>query len=350
MKKLLVFTALLCAVSFSFATIRTVNNMPGSDADFTTVAAAITASTPGDTIYVQPSINPYSTASLDRRVVLMGPGHNPSFSLYNSQINVLTLQPGSDNSIIKGLVLPSVQSSSGATIVNVLFSGCLISNNSASALQVNSGVYNNWVFEGCAFIAGSNPVSFSGIGANLIIRNCYAQSNAASITLNSVPSGALIDHCILSTINASVYGGAVLGSNVELRNSIIISNASTNFGVGYNCGNCIIEDNILWNESGTFPSSGLSASNFVNASPQFEFFYISGEYRYDWNFQIGQESPGINTASDGSNIGIYGGIFNYSHTGADGGTPQIVDFSLDSSTAPAGGTITIHLNANGSGQ
>jgi hypothetical protein len=347
MKKLLLSLAICFVAGVSFATIRTVNNQVGSDADYTSIGAAVGASTVGDTIYIQPSPTPYASLSLDKRLVIMGPGHNPSFSPYNTTINSVVIQSGADAAIFKGLLINTLQTASSNVVSNVLVSGCQLVNYSASPLQLASGTYNNWVFEGCALIASSVVINFNYLGSNLIIRNCYIQSNGQYYSMINLPSGTVMDHCIVNTYNTSIYYGSLVGSNVEVKNSILMTSSSSVNSASYNCSACNFHDNILWSTGGTFPSL---ANNLNNVSPLFVNFYNSVSYEYNWNFNVGTESPAIDAASDGSDIGIYGGIFNYNHAGIDGGTPNVVDFSLGSSTAPAGGTITIHLNATGSGQ
>ena len=91
--------------------------------------------------------------------------------------------------------------------------------------------------------------------------------------------------------------------------------------------------------------------NINDVNPDFaNYVGVSGGYSYANDFHLDAGSVGENAATDGSDIGLYGGIFPFSAIGADNGTPQIVDFTIATSTAPSGGTITIHLNANGSGQ
>jgi hypothetical protein len=73
-------------------------------------------------------------------------------------------------------------------------------------------------------------------------------------------------------------------------------------------------------------------------------------FGYSKDFHLQNSSSGNDAATDGTDIGIYGGIFNFSMNGFDAGTPRVEDFTLTSPSAPAGGTITIHLKAHGSGQ
>ncbi len=352
MKKF-VLVVFACALSFvSQATIRTVNNVSGLDADYTTMNDALAASIDGDTIYVQPSPNNYGGITLNKRLVIMGAGHNPLFSLYDSYITQISFGSGSGSSVLKGLSIQVITSATGVTCNNVLISGCKLNSPNNSPLQFNDGVMNGWIFEGCTIQSGSNfPIELNNLDANLIIRNCYAMSTGAYNVFNSVPNGTHIDHCILLTTGASVYSGVSIGQNVLHTNNIIsTSSVNNNFGVDYSCSSCTFNNNLLWNAAAAFPTPALGTGNIVNVDPLFANFGYSTTYSYNWDFHVADNSQANNAATDGSDIGIYGGIFNFNHNGIDGGSPHIVDFSLESSSAPQGGTITIHLNANGSGQ
>ena len=342
--------ALMLSISAS-ATIRTVNNINGLEADHTTISDAIGASLDGDTIYVQPSPNDYGSATLNKRLVLMGAGHNPTFSPYESWITTLTIGTGSGNSVVKGLSIRKINSNPSITANNVLVSGCKLSNPGESPLDLGNSIHNGWIFEGCVMQSGSNiPISFGNLDANLIIRNCFAMSIGAPYIFYQVPSGTLIDHNILIGEGASIFYGITAGQNVLHSNNIVTTTATTNYGVDYSCSACTFNNNLLWNANSSFNTPPSGSGNVVNVNPAFTVFSFTVDYSYNWDLHVSDNSPAQNAATDGTDIGIYGGIFNFNHFGIDGGSPHIVDFSLGSSTAPQGGTITIHLNANGSGQ
>lgn len=351
MKKIaLLFVA--CSLAFAAnATIRTVNNVNGLEADHTTISDAIAASVDGDTIYVQPSPNSYGSFGLNKRLVIMGAGHNPSFSPYESYITQVTFVTGSGNSVLKGLSIQIIASSSGVICNNVVISGCKLVNSSDSPILMGDATHNGWILEGCILQSGnSQPIKLLNFDANLIIRNCYAMSQGAYNLFNSAPSGTLIDHCILLTLGTSTYTGIATGQNILHTNNIVTTDASLNYGVDYSCSFCTHNNNLLWNSNSSFSTPPSGSGNIVNADPLFLNFYFSSSYVYTWDFHLANNSLANNAGTDGSDIGIYGGIFNFNHYGIDGGSPHIVDFTLGSSSAPQGGTITIHINANGSGQ
>jgi hypothetical protein len=189
------------------------------------------------------------------------------------------------------------------------------------------------------------------MGSNTILRNNYISCSAISINFNNVPSGTIFDHNIIAQFfsSSSVSTGIASGNNVYFSNNIITTQANSNYGAGYSCSNCTFDNNILWNYAASY-STVPGSNNLVNVDPLINNWSWSNIYSYNLDLNVSTESQALNAATDGTDIGIYGGIFNFSPFGIDGGTPHIVDFSLESSTAPQGGTITIHLNANGSGQ
>lgn len=351
MKKLIYLALAMLASTSAFATVYTVNNQSGSDADYTNVPSALSASTAGDTIYVQPSPTNYGDVVITKRVVLMGAGHNPTNSQYNSSFGTISMATNSGGTILKGLNILVLTSSQNVICNNVVVSGCFISYSQGSPLSFNSSTLNNWTFEGNIIQSFNNqPISMLYLGSNLVVRNNFIFSFGAGYNVIDAPSGAHFDHNFFVHTGASSYFASVTGSNILLTNNAITTYASSNYGPIYYCSNCEAYNNLLINSAGSFPND-LNTTNIIVGSSGMEYYYPSNAgYRYDYNLNLTAESLGNNAANDGTDMGIYGGIFNFSPIGADSGTPQILDFTLGSSTAPQGGTITIHLNANGSGQ
>ena len=88
---LLVSTALCLNMS---ATVRTVSNNPGTVAQYTTIQAAVNASTNGDTVYVHGSPVTYTGFNItDKRLVIMGPGRSPmqSFMPYPAKVSDMAI-------------------------------------------------------------------------------------------------------------------------------------------------------------------------------------------------------------------------------------------------------------------
>jgi hypothetical protein len=349
MKKNLLVLLSIAITFVSHAAVLTVNNESGASADYSSLQAAINAVSDDDTLYVQPSQISYGGILLNKRLVIMGAGHNPTFSPYTTQIDQVAFGANSSNSIIKGCRMDNVTSNSGLSINNIVISGCYIS--SSVPLSLGASTHNNWVFEGCIITATSNSsVNLNEFDANLIFRNCYVQNYGSNVILGNAPTGTLFDHCVLAHPGVSAFTGACSGVNIQYTNSIIATFASSNSGVNATCISCSYTNNIFVSYTSATFSNITGSGNLVNVNPQFINFFAAVNYDYSFNLNLNTASVGNNAATDGSDIGLDGGIFNFSPIGVDSGSPQIVNFSLESSTVPQGGTLIINLNANGSGQ
>jgi hypothetical protein len=345
----LIFSLFLVNLTLN-ANVFTVNNQSGFDADFNDLQNAVSTVSQNDTLYVEPSSISYGDISLNKKLYIIGPGHNPDFSPYVAQINTLILQNGSSSSIIKGINFGILAVNASSTINDIVVSGCYSYSSSILSISAQSTILNNWIFEGNVFIAAGSYLNLDGLGANLIFRNNYLQNVGTGVLFNNVPSGTVLDHNLLflsdnPTANSTIISGY---TNISITNNIFLYNTSSAAAPETGCQNCQWLNNITYGLS--IPVSALPATNFNDVNPQFvNFTATGGVYSYLNNFQLSSNSIGNNAATDGTDIGLYGGIFPFSPIGADAGTPQIVDFTLGTSTAPSGGTITIHLNANGTG-
>ena len=82
MKKLFFLFMTLAASTSTFATVRTVSSNPSTIGQFSTIQAAIDASTDSDTVYVYGSPNNYATFTIqDKKITVIGPGWAPDKNL-----------------------------------------------------------------------------------------------------------------------------------------------------------------------------------------------------------------------------------------------------------------------------
>lgn len=346
--KQLFFFALFLGIHFSvFATVRTVNNISGIDADYTTVVAAMNASTAGDTIYIMPSPTSYGSFTVNKQLFILGAGHNPEYTAYSAACNVITLSSQSTGTIIKGFNISSIATDNNV-INNIVFGNNWIGGSGAPFSFNNSGTHNNWIFEGnVIYTSQSNFLNFAGLGANLVIRNNYIHTSSLTGVMTFVPSGAILDHNIITAYGTTTINYPIVNSsNVVLRNNIFYFTVSNSMYPADYCSSCTWEKNILYNVNGTIYN--VPGTNYVNQDPGVLNF--STFWNYNADFHLTESSPGLGQATDGTDIGIYGGIYPFSMFGFDSGLPRIAEFELLNTSAPQGGTISIQLRAYGSGQ
>ncbi len=344
-----IFTLILtCALYIgASATVRTVNNINGIDADYATMVSAINASQAGDTLYVMPSPNSYGNFTVNKQLFILGAGHNPEYTAYNAICGTITLSSQSTGSVIKGLSIAAIANDNNI-INNIVIGNNYISNTNAPFSFNNSGTYNNWIFEGnVMYTTNSNFINFTGLGANLILRNNYIHTSGLTGVINFLPNGAILDHNIITANSTTVMNYPIVNSgNIVVRNNIFYFTSSNAMYPANYCTDCTWEKNILYSTGGTIYS--IPGSNYLNQDPSMVSFATS--WNYNSNFQLTESSPGVGQATDGTDIGVYGGIYPFSMYGFDAGLPRIAEFELLNTSAPQGGTISIQLRATGSGQ
>ena len=125
MKKILISLFIAATAISAHAIIRTVNNGTVGAGQYTSVQLAVDASAVGDTIYIHGSQTSYGNVTLNKRLVLIGAGHNVTGTQFNfkttldyiylSQGNSTTLPTGS---IIKGINFSLLNGSGGSLPVN----------------------------------------------------------------------------------------------------------------------------------------------------------------------------------------------------------------------------------------
>jgi hypothetical protein len=74
--------------------------------------------------------------------------------------------------------------------------------------------------------------------------------------------------------------------------------------------NCIFNNN-LFVQNINFPiGTNLGSNNIVNQNPSSIFINQSGTtYNYEQNYHLQPTCPGKNAGTDGTDIGVYGGMF-----------------------------------------
>jgi hypothetical protein len=93
------------------ATVWRVNNNTSVDADFTSVSAAYSAASPGDTLYIEGSGTNYSTSiNINKKIIMIGPGFhldkNDSTQANQNDATLtgyIRIQPGAEGSEFHGL-------------------------------------------------------------------------------------------------------------------------------------------------------------------------------------------------------------------------------------------------------
>ncbi|NOT76947.1 MAG: hypothetical protein HOP08_18645 [Cyclobacteriaceae bacterium] len=313
MKKSFQLGLLLILLSpVSYATIRTVSNDAINPAQFTTIQNAINASTSGDTVYVNVSATQYTDFIIDRKIILIGGGYKT-----NSQFHLITwlgnitfkATAGNDpsGSIIEGCRITFISIAAGTLPVNdiKLFRNSITTiATAANPSCENWNIYNNII----GGVDGGYNSKNVKIQNNIIVGGVSFFFDPATIIDHNVFHNAIFLYVGNSTITNNIF----TTQSIVMRQSVVDNNTfNNNLYNTTTVGNSPPYDSF----EGTTNTGG---GNFVGVDPlyesvaNFEFFNDVNNYR------LKSGSPVRNAATDGSDLGIYGGAHPFPSGGAPG--------------------------------
>lgn len=339
MKHLLTITLLFC-VFLANATIRRVNNNPGvvlvAGLVYDNFPNAFNESLSGDTIYIEPSVNFYSTVpSFDKKLTVIGDGYQKgsnnglisplSFSLNESILQGnFSIAPGAENSIFIGINFKNINVT--VTANNIQLKRCVFSGSNAHCLVLNSS--NNLV-EQCYFsLEGGGHSDIGGNGNGNIFRN-----NIFTDIFNG-QQNPIVDQCILGGVAGIVNG--------VFTNCIVGTN---NYNVGTN--------NTFSNSIKINAPFGTPGNNNIENASVDDIFILGFngnrnpfDASIDKDFRLKTGSIAIAAGTSGQDIGPFGGTQPYRLSGQPP-VPIITNFFLSttgSTSSGLTGSITIKSN------
>lgn len=328
-----IFTLALSLALFSssaFATIRTVNNN-GGGAQYTSLSAAVTAATTGDTLLVQGSSVNYGSVTLNKALTIIGTGHNPQKQgPLKSFMDYIYFATGSSSSRIIGMTVYMIETNN--PVDNIEIKRCQIN----YRLFIDNAA-NNWVIEG-------NYFAFTG---ECLYGDYYTAYSNMTVR-NNVFNGAIREFYMY-------YGGGYFYVN----NNLFLRNGSAFI----NCRNFYANNNIFYRSS---PANGGSISitfsnnlsyqcaantfpngtNQTNVDPLFTSFPAAGaDFSYSHNYTLQSGSTAKNAGTDGKDIGLTGGNGIWDYNGQPD-IPIIRAFNITSGTTIApNGTLNINFKS-----
>ncbi|MBK8660143.1 MAG: hypothetical protein IPN22_15060 [Bacteroidetes bacterium] len=320
--------ALFAAVNAN-ATIRTLSNNTNSPGQFTNFAAAQTASTAGDTIYIHGSPYNYGSFTLTKQLTVIGIGHNPQKQApLKSFVDYIYFATGSNGSKVIGMEIYEVHTNA-ANINNIEFRSCKIT----YRMLLDDAGSSNWIVDGCVFtntgdnFYGASSQSghrlrnnvfngqltgmYSGNGYHYIENNIFLRNGDAFYYVNP----AYVNNNIFYRANPSGTGNGITYSN----------------NISYQCSN------------NNFPNG----TNLTNQDPQFVSFTGGGagtNFSYSHNYNLQATSPAKNYGTDSKDLGVYGGVGDYNQNGIPR-IPYISEFNISNPTVSPGGTLNIDFKS-----
>lgn len=367
MKQLSLYLFLLAGLCAQ-ATVRTVSNFPATIAQFNTIQAAVDASNPGDTIYVHGSPNIYTSFDLtNKQLVIIGPGWSADKALpFEAIINTDVIIGG-----VNGVDLTGAASSGtefhGMTFVGstgIRINSTAINNLKFVRLQMvqcpiifSGGVNGSWtgyLFEGNLFNNGSvrsdNPTVHNM--ANFLFQNNIFFENGCCIGGNiqgfTNVTSILFDHNLWygpGSGSRDAFANncrfLTITNNVFVRRNAANQNSSSTFNnnITFNAGN-----NTPWNSNSNTDAGG----NVENQDPQMtaQANVDAGSFSGLFDFTIAA-GPANNSATDGKDMGLLfdaAGSLNWTNS-RNSRLPRIFSMNITTPTVPAGGNVTVNIDA-----
>ncbi|MFN8286271.1 MAG: hypothetical protein U0V74_05930 [Chitinophagales bacterium] len=333
MKKnqLILALGLILACTQAFANILTVSNNVNSPGQFTTFAAAHGAASNGDTIYISGSPFNYGTIAISKQLTVIGTGHNPQKqSPLVSFCDYVQFYAGSNGSKLIGLQVYQISSNSD-NVDNIGIYSCKIT----YRLVFQNYYSSNWTIDGNVFVYTGSCVEGTCYLDGITFRNDIFNGQFVNFG-NCQSNYHYIDHCVF------LYSGNPFANDYifYVNNSIFYYNG--NVGSGMNSSTW--SNNISYNcSNNNFPNG----TNQVNVNPGFVNVPLSNtQYSYSHDYRITNGAAGDNTASDGTDLGVYGGFGDFDRDGLPR-IPYIKQFDINGSNVVApGGTLNVTIKSN----
>lgn len=331
MNKTLLLALALTALTATTVNARSwrINNDETKMAQFTSINAAMSSTdvVAGDTLYLDPGCSLTAEQTVSKRVTIIGTGYT-------------------------GVSLPH----RGAYISGTLYLNA--ANIKLQSLSISATVYiraNNVTIERCYCARISNYSDWSAQYAS--IRNCYVYEYLVGYgSTQTTTAFWTIENNIFDSSNSTCIRGLY---NATIRNNLIVNtstNSSSSNSYSYRClaqlTNCQIVNNIIIKTR--YPSQALYG---VDAT-QLNNNVISSDTRPDFNkanvtttgsvytgdvqsYVLTDDSPARGYGQDGTDCGIFGGLYPYVKGGLAYGHPYYESFVI--SSMPVDGKINVSL-------
>jgi len=324
--KFLVKIVALAIFSFSFqvskATVRIVNNNVNSPAQYTNLQTAIDASAVGDTVYIQGSQSNYGSITINRRMVLIGAGYNTNMVSNIGSVNLdtnLTAIPAQPISGVRivGCNIGGLSFTSGANglvhnvilernligSINIGGNGWIIRNNTINSGTIYLNNFSNYVISNNVFAPGR--INGGSSSAGIIVANNIFLNDLSGNSLNQV-------------------------SNATVINNIFWYPSSTTFN---NVLGCVFNNNLVYGSSTiTLPFTGNTGSNNLNSTNPF-FINVpvttTATSVPNYNFLFTAGSQAINAGTDGTNLGVTGGVYQMTTFNGLAPIPLVTEFNIN---------------------
>ncbi len=340
MKKLfflLAISVLSYSNGFGQKTIAVQSN--GTATFHTDWASAWAATQAGDTIYLPGGTFNIGYFTIDKTVAIIGVGHDPTQThdgLFSHLNGYLYFAQGSDHTLLHGFQVGSLyfySSYQNQNIMNITVSRCRITGSIDMGYTNPSPVQQVLITE--SVLGNINGYNAQNVQLNKnIIDGSVQQFNGTAIFSNNIFSFGYYSNWNWNLPIRNI-------KNCLLQNNIF---RVDNNPLDGNCQNNLLQNNIFFSNFTPNPQTdeNIWQNNFFNQAFANVFVnYTGGAFSPNFDYHLLPSSVGINSGSDGFDIGIYGTAVPYKE-GAVPFNPKVV-FEQVSNQTDENGNISIEI-------
>ena len=285
---------------------------------------AYTAAQNGDTIYLPGGS--FASSVIDKQLFIYGAGYHPDSTVVTLPTLITNdINPGgnADGLMVEGVVFAVATSISlDVSASNMTFRRCRFNENiNFQGYATPAGISTGNMFAECLFL---KTVELSNTANCLFSNNIFIESvnNSKSNTFknniflrndlcfNQVNNNEISNNVFIFTSNDWLVGG-FYGSNGNVFNNNLMVAATPNYG-----------------------SNPITSNNYTGVA-QADIFVNQTGYAFSYTHNYHLKNPATYPGSDGSQVGIYGGMFPFK-TASVPSNPHIQFKSIASETNSAG--------------
>ena len=303
------------------AAVRIVNNNANSPAQYTNLQTAIDVSGVGDTVYLQASPNPYGNITINKKMVLIGPGYATSLTATIGSVSLDTNINAFPAQIVTGMRIVGchIDGLSFASAANGLIHSVVLERNFIGSINIGG---NGWVIRNNTINQGT--IYLNSYSNYVISNNVFAPgringgaSSVGIIIANNIFLGDLSGLCLFNMNSPTVINN-------------IFWYCTTGFVANVSGG--VFNNNLVYGTTTTLPPSSNTGSNNLN---QINPFFLgvpvttlaASVPQYNFGFTVGSQA--INAGTDGTNVGVTGGAYPLQTYNGLAPIPLVTDFNIN---------------------
>lgn len=324
------------------ATVLVVNNISNGPGQYSSVIAAMQAANAGDTLYIDASATNYGSFTITKSLAIIGKGSyaDVQYSQPTSCADI-TIADSVSYVSIEGISLSNIYLGISCHHINI--ASCYVT----GKLNLNINVtYCN--FSSSIYTYGAQTVMGQNCNANILytgMSNLIFQNNIFNGWFVSVTGNNIIQHNLFLVGNEAFKNGVYqCGSTYQnVSNAVVQDNIFYNSNPNNNTTSCIFNNNLTYNSYGG--NTSLGGSNINNTDPLFVNAPVANYFSFAYNYHLQAGSPAIGAASDGSDIGIYGGSNTMTTYLEPYGLPMIRKVDVQNFNVPVNGNVNVKVRS-----